>query len=179
MTENTAPAGTTVHETFEDVVRDAVHRAVAQTYDTDTQTGYTTAAFDIALYRVYAVWTDFGYTLSVVVAGNGDVFANIEGVDEDLPDVPENLDGAAADLCEQLRIRTARADRNAEREIRYGSVCDGGSTHCRAAAVWAFRLGERDAWTYACGRHLSWAMTYACDGEHASFDVRRITTEER
>jgi hypothetical protein len=51
------------------------------------------------------------------------------------------------------------------------ATCEGGKVSCRAIALWAFRIHEEDAWAYACGRHLTVAMTQESEGLQAEFTV--------
>lgn len=121
-------------------------------------------------YRIEATTTPEGYVLSATGSDGGYAYRTEVGTTE------QALFFAARAMWDALAVHTSMKQ---AREIKRDATCEGGNISCKADAVWAFRVDHTDAWQYACGRHLTAALIYDCNGEQAEFLVRRIKTQEK
>lgn len=121
-------------------------------------------------YRVEAMESLEGFVLSATGSDGGFAYRT------EVPTTESDLTLAAQDMWRALAVHSSMV-RGVQ--VQPDATCEGGWATCKADAVWAFRNDIQDVWSYACGRHLTAALTYDSDGEQAEFTVRRIRTKEK
>ncbi len=135
-----------------------------------TLTGVGCFVYEDVTYRVEAMESPEGFVLSATGSDGG--FAYRTGV----PTTESDLTLTAQEMWRALAVHTSMV-RGVQ--VQADATCEGGWATCKADAVWVFRNDVQDVWSYACGRHLTAALTYDSDGEQAEFTVRRIRTKEK